>query len=98
VAAVDRIGWVVTVPQQAMDAIDSSFASHLRHRTLHAKGVLRMTHAPLVCIRLTGAPLIASSRAVLLLWRSSAGADGAPIVENQHCQLVLMLIVPSSGM
>src|SRR5829696_3554362 len=34
-----------------MDAIDSSFASHLRHRTLRAKGVLRMTHAPLFRIR-----------------------------------------------
>jgi hypothetical protein len=62
----------VTAPQQAKDAIDSSLASHLRHRTLHAKGVLRMTHAPLFRIRLTGAPLIASSRAVLLLWKTSA--------------------------
>jgi hypothetical protein len=41
----------VTAPQQAMDAIDSSFASHLRQRTLRAKGVLRMTHAPLFRIR-----------------------------------------------
>jgi hypothetical protein len=27
-----------------------------------------------------------SCLAQLLLWRSSVGADGAPIVDNQHCQ------------
>jgi hypothetical protein len=41
----------VTAPQQAMDAIDSTFASHLRHRTLRATGVLKMTHAPLFHLR-----------------------------------------------
>jgi hypothetical protein len=34
----------------------------------------------------------------LLLWRSSAGADGAPIVEGQHCHRVLLLVGQSRGL
>jgi hypothetical protein len=32
--------------------------------------------------------------ALLQLWRSSVGADGAPIVEKEHSQRVLALVVP----
>jgi hypothetical protein len=41
----------MTAPQQAMDAIDSSFRVALRHRTPRAKGVFWMTHAPLFRLR-----------------------------------------------
>jgi hypothetical protein len=32
-----------------------------------------------------------------LLWRSSAGADGAPIVDEQHCRPVLLLVARGGG-
>jgi hypothetical protein len=33
----------------------------------------------------------------LLLWRSSAGADGAPIVEEEHWHRPLLLVVRSAS-
>jgi hypothetical protein len=34
---------------------------------------------------------------LLLLWRTSAGVDGAPIVEDQHCEAApLLLVLPKS--
>jgi hypothetical protein len=85
----------VTAPQQAIDAIDSSFASHLRHRTLRTKGVLRMTHAPLFRLRVKGV----AARPAAAPREGQQAAVGPGFVEEQHCRPVLLLIVetPEKG-
>ena len=81
----------MTAPQQAMDAIDSSFASHLRHRTLRAKGVLRMTHAPLFRLRVKGV----AARPAAAPREGQQAAVGPGFVEKQNCPPPLLVVVPS---
>jgi hypothetical protein len=83
----------VTAPQQAIDAIDSSFASHLS-RTLRAKGVLRMTHAPLFRLRVKGV----AARPAAAPREGQQAAVGPGFVEEQQSRPSRLLVVQTGSL